>query len=817
MALRLTATTSSRPIAASADVDPIGTLAVELLTSGDLDGYRDLFAQAESIDDIHMRYTRRRTLLEAALEAVRSADPGRVPSIYLAAAGASIAVLEQEPREPLLLNYAGVLFYELWELRGAGVLFDAAARLSPELLFLDQNRRELALRRAAAARTTVRRPAAMTTALSMLARRAERLAKRVRPQTGLKLSLCMIVKDEEEMLPRCLAAAAPAVDEIVIVDTGSTDRTIEIAKSFGARVIEREWTGSFSDARNVSFDGATGDWLLYLDADEVLVEADIPKLRAATGQVWREAIYLNETSYTGELGDGTGTHHLALRMFRARPEYRFSGRLHEQIADKLPTGQPERVGMIDVRIEHYGYLGAVRDSKEKSRRNVELLLAQRDEGDVDNDAFFHFNLGSEYGVLNELENAHAEFELAWQILSEDWSARGFLPTLSVRLVNVLRGMGRYEEAYERAGEALERLPGFTDLVYDQGLSLQALNRVDEALDRFRAAVAMGDAPTGYTALVGAGTFLPQIAIAEITHHLKGDPATAAEMLDACLSEFPGFFGLVLPFVSAKLASGADAEAVVARVEELAELTPTISFLLATGLYEAGETEVAARQYRSLLERQPSNGGARVALAESLLALKRWEEAAQVAAELADDEPFAAAARRSELFARIVGGDLDGAAAVLARSNVGGLDDDDVELFVAWHAVATGAAPGDALPYGAAPLLVTALEALLRVHEFEAFEQLVGLLSLTPVDARERAEVLARMYLRRGFVESAADEWLPIAQADPLDVRALLGLAQVAAAKGMTAEALDFVREAQQLRPNDAVAERLREALEPLAA
>ncbi len=81
----------------------------------------------------------------------------------------------------------------------------------------------------------------------------------------------MIVRDEEEMLPRCLAAVADAVDEIIIVDTGSVDRTIEIARSFGAQVIEREWTGSFSDARNASFDAATGDWILYLDADEVLV------------------------------------------------------------------------------------------------------------------------------------------------------------------------------------------------------------------------------------------------------------------------------------------------------------------------------------------------------------------------------------------------------------------------------------------------------------------------------------------------------------------------------------------------------------------
>ena len=138
------------------------------------------------------------------------------------------------------------------------------------------------------------------------------------------------------MLPRCLTAVKDAVDEIVIVDTGSTDRTVEIARSFGARVIEQPWTGSFSDARNTSFDAATSDWVMYLDADEVLVAEDVAKLRAVTGRTWREAFYLVETNYTGESGDGTALTHNALRVFRNRPEYRFEGRLHEQIAHHLP-------------------------------------------------------------------------------------------------------------------------------------------------------------------------------------------------------------------------------------------------------------------------------------------------------------------------------------------------------------------------------------------------------------------------------------------------------------------------------------------------
>ena len=140
-------------------------------------------------------------------------------------------------------------------------------------------------------------------------------------------------------------------------------------------MIEREWTGSFADARNARFDAATGDWLLFLDADEVLDPADAPLLRELTGRIWREAFYLVETNHTGELGDGTAVTHNALRLFRNRPEYRFEGRVHEQIAHRCRPGCRSGSSRPQVRVDHYGYLGVVRDAKEKSRRNIELLRA----------------------------------------------------------------------------------------------------------------------------------------------------------------------------------------------------------------------------------------------------------------------------------------------------------------------------------------------------------------------------------------------------------------------------------------------------------
>jgi hypothetical protein len=101
---------------------------------------------------------------------------------------------------------------------------------------------------------------------------------------------------------------------------------------------------------------------------------------ALTGRTWREAFYLVETHHTGDLEDGTAVTHDALRAFRNRPEYRFEGRIHEQIAQHLPGYLPERLERTAVRVEHFGYLGAVRGAKDKVNRNLELLQRQAAEG-----------------------------------------------------------------------------------------------------------------------------------------------------------------------------------------------------------------------------------------------------------------------------------------------------------------------------------------------------------------------------------------------------------------------------------------------------
>ena len=401
MALRLTGKTlqSSTPAAGSGQPavtsESLVVQARTALGTGDVAAFSALFATADELTDPQRRFHAKLALIDAGMGATTQASEGVATRVYVAVAGAALDMLEDAPSEPTILNLAGVALYELWSLDAAQALFRAARRLDSSLPNVEANLDEVARRKRAGRRT---RP--LHAAVPGLARRATSVANRAKPATGLTLSLCMIVRDEEQMLPRCLAAVAPAVDEIVIVDTGSTDATVEIAKSFGAKVIEFPWTGSFSEARNVSFEAATGDWVMYLDADEVLVAEDVEQLRALTGRTWREAFYLVETSYTGELGDGGAMVNNALRVFRNRPEYRFKDRLHEQIAHTLPTDIPGRVEQTPVRVTHYGYLGSVRDAKEKSQRNVELLRQQAAESPKT--PFLHFNLGSEYIVVGDL-------------------------------------------------------------------------------------------------------------------------------------------------------------------------------------------------------------------------------------------------------------------------------------------------------------------------------------------------------------------------------------------------------------------------------
>lgn len=194
-----------------------------------------------------------------------------------------------------------------------------------------------------------------------------------------RVSLCMIVRDEAELLPRCLEAAAGLWDELVVVDTGSRDQTPALAAAAGARVIHHRWSDDFAAARNVGLDAATGDWILVLDADEIATPALGPALRAVVGD---ERIGAATIRMRNEFSDGHVRIAPLLRLFRRDAAIRFRHRIHEQVATDV-TAHLKQTGRLlaalPAEVVHLGYARAralARGKHQRDRRLLEAAVAE---------------------------------------------------------------------------------------------------------------------------------------------------------------------------------------------------------------------------------------------------------------------------------------------------------------------------------------------------------------------------------------------------------------------------------------------------------
>jgi glycosyltransferase involved in cell wall biosynthesis len=185
------------------------------------------------------------------------------------------------------------------------------------------------------------------------------------------LSLCMIVKNEEKHLARCLSSVKGVVDEIVIVDTGSSDRTIEIAESFETKIFYFDWVYDFSAARNFALSKCSGDWILYLDADEELNPDSIEEVKKYKTHT-PAGIFCTVKSIGSSSVNGSAMRYP--RLFANVPGMEFTGKVHEQIIDSLKNN---KLPLIDSRIEiiHHGYVLGDEGLQQKKERNLSLLLS----------------------------------------------------------------------------------------------------------------------------------------------------------------------------------------------------------------------------------------------------------------------------------------------------------------------------------------------------------------------------------------------------------------------------------------------------------
>lgn len=437
-----------------------------------------------------------------------------------------------------------------------------------------------------------------------------------RPPFGhwVKLSLCLIVRNEAAMVVDCLASARGVADEIVVVDTGSDDSTIALCRGAGARVFEFSWCDDFAAARNHALEQVTGDWVLSLDADERLDPASAAGIRRTMGDSQLDGGLLTlhnadrvDADFAEVLGGGQrlGSPLLLLRLMRRTPDLRWRGAIHETVGD-WTAKRRGRIRAIDVHLIHLGAAPALRAALGKDERNIRMLRADIDARPGDpTPKIYLANLLLERGEPGDVTAARALLERAWSLVqaTRGPAEQGVLgerppPISQVPLVHLLAQLrlatGELGPAIALLDTAIDSGNRHPNLLFWKARALLAQGR------------ASGDAPAVNAALrllqeciECAGRVYPSEVSAGVTGYLTqvyraqcllalGRPAPALEAAGSARTAAPEHAQARIVYIEALIAAG---DPLRARAE-LAAAVPREPNADATGAAAAGSPDDA---------------------------------------------------------------------------------------------------------------------------------------------------------------------------------------------------------------------------------
>ncbi|WP_144444014.1 glycosyltransferase [Desulfurobacterium indicum] len=339
------------------------------------------------------------------------------------------------------------------------------------------------------------------------------------------ISACVIVKNEEKNLPRLLNSLRDKFKEIIVVDTGSTDKTVEIAKNFGCKIYGIKWSG-FADARNYAVSKATGDWVWHFDADFEIDDEEFLKAK-------RQLLLLDERYNSADVIienyniDGTiRSYSSHCFIHRNKPEIKWKGKVHEYLENaELTFG-------LDVKVKHFGY----EDDevlRQKALRNIELLKSEIEEMEKKNldvlpeYAYKHFYLIQSYTVLGFSDSSY--FEKVVEMAEKYFSLRGNLDENNIfdvhvytYIVEALIKLERYEDARKYLEEAFKLKPYYADYFYLKALLEEVTENYFIAFDSYCEFLAEIDGfmKTNPFGRLGGLTFLSDKAVH--AYHIASD-------------------------------------------------------------------------------------------------------------------------------------------------------------------------------------------------------------------------------------------------------------------------------------------------------
>jgi len=319
------------------------------------------------------------------------------------------------------------------------------------------------------------------------------------------ISLCMIVKNEEDFIEQCLKSVQGIVDEIIIVDTGSDDQTVEICKKYNASVFPFEWKDHFAEARNFALSKAKGDWILWLDADEEMETGHEQLLKQTLNNSTATMYLMPVLNYYGEtfpVNPKNAFIYYQQRLFQNHKGIKFYNRIHE--APIFPTVQDSSftTDYLEIPIHHYGYIEELTAKRNKAERNLKLI--QEEYKDPNHSPWIEYHLANEYYRSGDYKKAFDYLnESIFRFLLEGIKP----PSILYRLkYGILVDTNSLDHALEGIEKAIALYPDYVDLHFLKGLILYQTNHYHEALASFEKCLELGEQNSKYLILKGTGSF-----------------------------------------------------------------------------------------------------------------------------------------------------------------------------------------------------------------------------------------------------------------------------------------------------------------------
>ncbi|KAI7255212.1 hypothetical protein KC345_g11166, partial [Hortaea werneckii] len=310
------------------------------------------------------------------------------------------------------------------------------------------------------------------------------------------------------------AAARGIVSEIIIADTGSSDGSMDIARRFGARVIELPWEHDFSKARNQTLRLASCAWILVLDADEAIADWRMEEVQPLLEAPGTDGYFLPFIHYVGEFSEGDYVTDNVCRLFRNDERILFHGSIHEEAASSIWSLPGGHIAYANLPVYHYGYLDGELQRKHKSSRNLELISSALNL--EPHSVHLRYALGTEH---YQQGNYIAAAELLLPLLEEVPAGTGYTADLYLKTAYALQAGGRIEEAqsvYE-AGSIL--FADFTDLLESYAGLLLEQGELGRAYHLLQRALRSGDTAHKYPSSSGSGTSRTHLSAGRICERL----------------------------------------------------------------------------------------------------------------------------------------------------------------------------------------------------------------------------------------------------------------------------------------------------------